>query len=55
MLLLPGFLFRLLARIADRLGKGPAPGSLSRLSTDQTADASPACITFGYEPGPFRP
>lgn len=52
---LPGFAFRALAWLAARLGKGPAPGSLSRLAADQTADATPAQLAFGYEPGPFRP
>lgn len=54
-LVLPGFMFRALAWIADRLGKGPARGSLSRLAADQTADAKPARLAFGYNPGPFRP
>ena len=54
-LVLPVFAFRVLAWIADRLGKGPAPGSLSRLAANQTADAAPALRAFGYQPGPFRP
>src|SRR3990167_3758479 len=41
-LALPGFAFRPLARLAARLGKGPAPGSLARMAADQTADATPA-------------
>lgn len=54
-LVLPGFVFQLLAWVAGRLGKGPSPGSLSRLAADQTADAGPAHLAFGYQPGPFRP
>lgn len=54
-LILPGLAFRGLAWIADRLGKGPAPGSVARMSADQTADAEPAHLAFGYRPGPFRP
>lgn len=54
-LVLPVFAFRALAWIADRLGKGPPSGSVARLSADQTADATPARLAFGYEPGPFRP
>lgn len=54
-LLLPAFLFRALAWVAARLGKDLAPGSLSRLAADQTADAAPAEMAFGYRPGPFRP
>lgn len=54
-LLLPGFAFRALALLAACFGKGPAPGSLSRMAADQAADATPARLAFGYEPGPFRP
>lgn len=54
-LVLPGFAFRALTWIANRLGKGPAPGSLARMSADQTADPTPAHLAFGYRPGPFRP
>lgn len=54
-LVVPGFVFHALAWMAARLGKGPAAGSLSRLAADQTADATPARLAFGYKPGPFRP
>ncbi len=54
-LVLPGFAFRAVAWVAARLGRGPTPGSLSRLAADQTADAGPAHLAFGYRPGPFRP
>lgn len=54
-LLLPAFLFHALVWMAARLGKEIAPGSLSRLSANQTADPTPAQTAFGYRPGPFRP
>ncbi len=55
LLVLPGFAFRILAWMAEWLGKGPDPGSLSRLAADQIADAGPAHQAFGYQPGLFRP
>jgi nucleoside-diphosphate-sugar epimerase len=54
-LLLPAFLFRALVWMAARLGKDVAPGSLSRLAADQSADVAPAEMAFGYRPGLFRP
>jgi nucleoside-diphosphate-sugar epimerase len=54
-LVLPAFAFHAIAWMAARLGRGLAPGSLSRLAADQIADARPAHLAFGYEPGPFRP
>lgn len=54
-LVLPDFVFRAIVWMAGRLGTGPAPGSLSRMAADQTADATPAHLAFGYQPGPFRP
>lgn len=54
-LVVPGFLFRTAARLAEFLGKGPGLGNLSRVAGDQTADASAARLAFGYQPGPFRP
>lgn len=54
-LVLPSLVFRAIALLAARLGKGPTPGSLSRSAADQTADAGPAHLAFGYQPGLFRP
>ena len=54
-LVLPAFAFHTIVWLAARLGGGGAPGSLSRLAADQTADATAAHLAFGYEPGPFRP
>ena len=54
-LVLPAFAFHAIVWMAARLGRGPAQGSLSRLAADQIADAMPAHLAFGYQPGPFRP